>query len=249
MYLYKGQEYSDLFSLAEIMYLDIPYFANALKEKELIDFISSQNEEKSERISKLLLLSLNDDILVFKASYILSPFMSFRFRGLLFSSYEELGNRMFETSPDTEPVIMEAIRYSLISQHMLFSHFYLENPEFYNQTISFEKKGDVDLSYSYFLIAYYLSGKKSLVFHGKEYRNLFNFVYYLNNSDTDKEALGKHLSSSPLLRAYSFFSPDCKKISEYLHLNSELNKSELALDDFLQNHEKKRKNSLLENLK
>jgi hypothetical protein len=51
--------------------------------------------------------------------------------------------------------------------------------------------------------------------------------------NVDLNELGSYLSNSPLLIAYSKYSDDRIKVDEYLHICSELKKSEMKLEKFL----------------
>lgn len=230
MYQYQGKDVSDIFALSKVMYLDSDYFAKEVRTPAFLEFVRQADVNKAERLKKLLLLSVPDDILVFRASLILNPYLSFRFKGYLFNDYAALGRLMLSSAPETNPVLMEVVRYSLVSLHLLFSSSGTQQ-EKVQEIMAIEKEGANDLSYAYFLLAYDLSKTTTLIYQKKEYSDIFNFVYYLRSSKTDLAELGNYLADSPLLRAYSHFSKDGKLVEEYLHLNRELDLSEKGFLD------------------
>ena len=239
-YTHKDKTYQDIFSLAKDLYLDSDFYAKELRDGEVLDFIKEQDEAKYERLQMLSLLSLSDDVFVFKAGEVLNPFMSFRLKGMCFETYQEIGEKMLLTSPNVDSVLVQIIRYDLLSDHMKTTFFSSSHKEMFETVSSIEKEGGEDIPYAYFHMAYYLSKKKSIYFRGKEYPDLYNLTYFLCKKEKDLIALGSYLSHSPLLKAYSLYSKEKEGIIRYLHLCEEVEKAKNNLDEFL---EKRRENS------
>lgn len=240
IYTYKNEIYEDIFSLAKVMYLDDSFFLSEFKNNEdLLHFIEEKNVLKAEKIRKLLSLALPEDILIYKISYLLNPTMSFRFHGLLFEDYKDLGQHMLYSSPYPDPLFMKMMAYQVLSSQMFSSLYAYSHSKQFEKVVSLEKQFATAPEESYFLLAYFLSGKTTLIYKGTEYEDLFNFVYYLSQSQEDKSALGKEISHSPYLKAYAKANKKEHLLDEYLHLNSELEKSEKNLDTFLKAREKK----------
>ena len=126
-YRYKKNSYSDIFQLAKVMYKDTSFFAKELKEEKLLSFISSLDKHKASEIEKISKLILPDDVLVFKATYILNPFISFRFANKEFKDYKELGLAMLISSPQIDNSLSQIVSYSLLSEHMLSTNYNEEN--------------------------------------------------------------------------------------------------------------------------
>lgn len=240
----NGKLYEDIFQLAKEMYLDSDYFADELHREPLLSFIQSRDEKKYEKIQKLSLLSIPDDIFVFKASYILNPFMSLRFKGFCFEDYQQLGETMLSFSPTPSPVLTLLVRYGLLSEHMKMTYYEHDHPEDYAKMLSLEKLSETDLPYSYFMIGYFLSKRTTIYYKGLEYKDIFNLTYFLCKQEEDLEALGESLSKSPLLRAYSQYSKDNAAIENYLHLCRETDKSENLLRQYLK---KRKRNDVVPN--
>ncbi len=234
----NGKEYQDIFHLALDIYQSSDYFAKELRKDELLSFIRKEDEKKYEKIVKLSLLSLPDDVFVFKASYILNPFMSLRIKGFCFENYKQLGETLLAFSPNPNPVLTELLRYSLISKHMESIYYQGTNKEEYEKILYFEKLSESDLPYAYFSLGYYLSKKKTIIYEGKEYQDIFDLTYFLCKKEKDLSALGAYLSKSPLLRAYSEYGKHSKRMEEYLHICEEVDKSERKLDEFLSKKKK-----------
>ena len=236
----NGKDYQDIFHLASDMYLSSDYFAKELRRDTLLSFIKKVDEEKYEKIVKLSLLSLPDDVFVFKASYILNPFMSLRIKGFCFKDFKELGETILAFSPNPNPVLSQLLRYSLLSKHMENTYFQETNKETYEKVLQLEKISETQLPYAYFSLGYYLSRKTTIIYEGKEYQDIFDLTYFLCKQEKDLDSIGAYLSKSPLLKAYSEYGKNSKKMEEYLHICEEVDKSERKLDEFL-NKKKRRK--------
>ena len=240
---FNDKNYSDIFQLAKDMYLDSDYYSKALHQEQLLDFIKRQDPKKHEKILKLSLLSFPDDVFVFKASYILNPFMSLRIKGFCFANYEELGKTMLSYSPTPNPVLTLLVRYALLSEHMRITYYKHDHQEDYEKMLALEKLSEKDLPYSYYMIGYFLSKSTSIYYRGIEYKDIFNLTYFLCKQEKDLESLGEYLSKSPLLRAYGHYAKETTPIQTYLHLCHEADRSEDLLKEFLN----KRKNELKNN--
>jgi hypothetical protein len=230
-YLYKGREYSDLYALGKDMYLFSDDMAKELRQDSLLQFVDSKDQEKSNQLKKLSLLSLPDDIFVFKASYIFNPYMSLRIKGFCFNDYVSLGKTMLSFSPEADSTLLELVHYQLVSQQMLSSGFAKENPSIYQKVKEIEQIADNRISY--FSMGYFLSKKKTIIFNGYEYQSIYDLTYFLCKKEKDLSTLGDYLSLSPLLEVYSEYAPNSQDVKKYLHLCSELDKNEKALKDFL----------------
>lgn len=232
-YKYKNNNFDNIFELAKAMYKDTSFFAKALKEEKLMKFISSNDENKAKEINKINKMILPDSVLVFKATYILNPYISFRFDNHIFETYKDLGNAMLIKSPQMDNTLLDVVSYSLIQEHMVSTNFSKDNKDVYEKLLQYQEISLDDLPYGYFTIAYFLSGKDNIIFNGVEYPDLYSFVYYLNRLDYDKSSLGELLSHSAVLKAYAKFGKEKNKVEEFIHLNSELEKSENSLKSFL----------------
>jgi L-rhamnose mutarotase len=235
-YTYKSKTYDSLFTLAKDMYLFSDEMAKELRSENLVSFLKEKDNEKYEKIKKLYLLSIPDDVFVFKASYILNPYMSLRIKGFCFDSYEALGKTMLAYGPGLDPVLLELVRYQLISEQMLSSDYAKDHIDIYNQVLELENLSDSSLAY--FSLGYFLSKKTTIVFNGVEYKDIYNLTYFLCKKEKDLGTLGSYLAFSPLLEAYSKYSTEEEGINNYLHLCQELDKSEKTFAEFL---DKKRK--------
>lgn len=229
----NGKDYQDIFRLALDIYQASDYFARELRKDTLLSFIREKDAEKYEKLVHLSLLSLPDDVFAFKASFLLNPFMSFRIKGFCFKNYKELGETMLSFSPNPNPVLTELLRYFLLSQHMKETYYSESHPKEYQMVLALEKTAEKDVYYAYYCLGYYLSGKKTILYDGKEYQDLFDLTYFLCKKEKDLDTLGSYLAKSPLLRAYAKYGKRGQQTEEYLHIVDALEKSERKLDAFL----------------
>lgn len=241
-YTFKNKDYDDIYSLSKDIYLNQIDFTKCLREDQsLLNFIKEFDANKLMRIQKLLKLSLPDEIISFRASMILNPYMEFRYKNNLFLTYKDIGSYFLISAPEANPLGLEIIHYNLISLHALFSQFTYCNLEEFKTIKEYENQAENSMVYAYFLLAYYLSKDTILHFYKKDYRDVFSLLYDLQK-ENDSNNISILLSNRDFLRAFSKFSKDKKVIEEFLHYNSEFNKSETKLNDFL----KKREQSLID---
>ncbi len=240
-YKVLDKEYKNLFELAKDVYKNSDYFAYYLKSPEFLDILSVKDSEKAEKISKLSKQMLPDDIFVFKASYILNPFMSFRIKGWCFKTYKELGDAILAYGPDYNVTLMEIIRFQLLSKHMASSLYSKDNPELFKKVLEIEKEGESDSQFAYFSLGYLLSGEKGIIYQQVRYKDIKNLVFYLIRKENDLDALGNSLSHSALLKAYSHYHPE-ENLDHYFHLINALEKNEDDLYTFLSMREYKEQN-------
>lgn len=232
-YTYQNKVYQDIFTLGKEMYLNSDEFAKELRKESLLSFIENEDKKKYEAIMRLSLQSNPDDVFVFKASYILNPFMSLRIKGRMFTTYQDLGKKMLYSAPNPDPLLLELVRYGLITEQMKNISFDQSHRRIYEKVLELEHLRDEDLIYSYFAIAYELSGMTCIIYNGVRYQDIFNLCYFLCKNTPDLDSLGANLSVSPLLRAYKDYNQDGTDIDTYLHLCQESDKNEQTLEDFL----------------
>lgn len=232
-YLYHGIDYDSLFELAKVMDQDSEYFSRELRNENLLSFIRERDERKAEKIKRLSPLSYPDDVFVFLASYVLNPFMDFRLGGYRFSSYKLLGEKMLLSSPNMNTVLLQIVSYQLLSKHMHSTQYDIDHKAVFDKVLSIERQADKDREKAYFSLAYFLSGKKTLLYKGVEYKDIYNFTHYLMQKERDIEALGTYLSTSPLIEAYRDYAKEGEEIDIYLHLVERYDKDHAKLMDFL----------------
>lgn len=237
-YTIHGKTYENLFLLGSDIYLfQEEFMANLRSDDRLFEEIQKEDPSKALRLKKLLKISQPDEILAFKAALILNPYINFSHRKKTFQTYQELGDYLLKNAPEEDPFGLEILHYNLVSLHLLFSHRKSEDPEFFQDILEIEHLSEKDINYAYFILSFYLSGKKRLRYYQKEYKDIYSLLYYLKRERKDEASLAIELSHSPYLRAYSRFSDERKEIETFLHLNEELDKSAKKLDVFLKKRE------------
>lgn len=229
----NNKEYSDLLSLASDLYKDPVSYYRELFKDEIIASIKEIDKDKGNQIEKLSLSSLPIDIIIFKATYILDHNFFFAIHEMRFDDYKQLGLKMLESSPIADPILLQILSYSLLSKHMITTSYCKSDTKLFDDVLKIEQIASQDIKLAYFLLAYRLSETTDFYFDKTRYKDLYNFCYYMCKEDKDVSIMGKYLSESPLLKAYSYFSKDKSKIDEFLHLTSMLKKSEKELDDYL----------------
>ena len=233
VYKYNNKRYNSEYELSRCLYLDTTFFAKEIKNENFLSFIKSKSESKYNKIIRLSKLPYPDDVLVFKLSYILNPNMPFCFAKIKFKSFKELGNMMINSSPNFNPTLMQIVTYGLISSYMKLSDFKNYNKDVYSKIVEYEAETATDSAYAYFLIAYYLSEKQTIIFNNVEYPDLYSFIYYLNNQERNKNELGELLAHSAVIRAYAKLGKEKDKVEKFIHINSELEKSESLLNNVM----------------
>ena len=233
-YRYQGRKVASLEELALLLHQDVPFFVKELKEGRLLPFLMEQDREKADKINRSLPLSYPNDVFLFFCTYILNPHLDFIFHDRIYASYQELGERMLSVSPNIDSVLLPIVTNSLLSRHMHFTGADLRNPELYRRIVEIERGAATSHEKAYFLLAYELSGKKTILYKGVEYKDVFNLTYYLSRREKDLATLGSYLASSPLLQAYKEYSPEKQALETYLHLVASQEREERRLRSFLE---------------
>lgn len=232
-YIFQRKQYDDIFAIAKDLYVTTDW-GKEVHTSDFIRFVESQDITKAEKIKKVTLLSLPEDVMLFKVGEILNPYMSFRFHGHAFVDYKELGNTLLSFSPNPDPGLQTILRYQLVSEHMRTTLYSQAHPDEYEKVKEIEVLAREDVSYAYFSLGYYLSKSTAIIYDHVLYKDLYNLTYFLAKKESDLATLGSYLSFSSLLMAYSKYSPEGKNIEDYLHLCEEIDASEKALDNFLE---------------
>lgn len=240
-YPYDGKEYDSLFELAKVMYRDGEFFSRELRKETLLAFIEEKDPRKADKIKRLSPLSYPDDVFVFLAAFVLNPHMSFRIGGYLFKTYQEIGEKMLSYSPNINNVLLQIVSYQLISKHMHCTQFDLDNRHFFEVVVKIERQADKDREKAYFSLGYLLSGKKTIIYKGVEYKDVYNLTYYLAKKEKDLRSLGAYLSSSPLIEAYRDFSNEGEEIEAYLHVIKSYERDRQNLNAFLERKRQREK--------
>ncbi len=241
-YLYRKKEYDSLFELAKVMFLDSEYFSKELRKGTLLDFIAEKDPDKAEKVKKLSPLSYPDDVFVFLASYVLNPYMSFRIGKHVFSTYKEMGESMLSYAPNMNNVLLHIVSYQLLSHHMISTLYAKEHPKMLKEVMRIEKEAERNREKAYFSLAYFLSGKKTIIYKGVEYKDIYNLTHYLMQQEPNLDALGTYLSTSPLIEAYKDYSSAKQELDVYFHVVESYDRDRRNLDDFLKRKKERERN-------
>lgn len=240
-YSFFEKNYPDIFSLSKDLYRD-DRFIKAIHSDEFMDFIRNEDHDKAERIEKIRLQSIPDDVMLFRVGLILNPFLPFSFHHKKFENFSELGKFMLSFSPSPDATFLSLLRYELVSEYMSVTRYRDTHAEEYEEVRQIEHISRSDMTYAYYCMGYFLSKSKTIVYDHVEYQDIYNLTYFLVKKEKDLNALGSYLSFSPLLKAYGKYAKEGQIIDSYLHLCEELDKSQEHLDAFIE----KRKRKLLE---
>ncbi len=232
-YKFNGKVYTSQAVLAKEMYLYPYYFASEIRDGDLLTLIEEDDESKGKRISNLLPLAYPDEVFIFLVTIIMNPHINFRFSGYNFECYEDIGRRMLQTGPSVNQTLMQLVTYQLVSKHMHATGYDTEHPDVYEKVLDIEKEGRDNRERTYFKLAYFLSGKKTIIYNKVEYKDIFTLCHQLVKNEKDLDSLGLYISTSPLLEAYKEYSPEGEMIDRYLHLIKAVNTDEKNLSDFL----------------
>lgn len=237
-FTYLEKEYKDLFTFASDMQKNIEY-AKAIKSNEFQAFVKEKDPAKGERISSLCLQSINDDVLIFRAGLILNPFMPFSFHEKNYENLKDLGNAFLSFSPTPSSNLINVLNNGLISEYMKATRYDIKEKETYEEVINIEKQAKDDLLYSYYCMGYFLSKSQNIIYENVQYKNIYNFTYFIIKKEKNLDTLGSYLSYSPLLRAYCKYTNENEEISTYLHLCQKLDSSKRELQEYLEKRKEK----------
>lgn len=237
-YLYQGRKIQSLEELAFLFHQDGAFFYRELKDGRLAPFLEEQDKAKADKIQRILPLSYPSDVFLFFCTYILNPHLEFIFRDKVYPTYEKLGERMLLPSPNIDNLLLPIVTNSLLSRHMHFTGEDRIHPKRYKRIVEIERIGASDHERAYFLLAYELSKKKTILYKGVEYKDVFNLTYDLAKKEKDLSGLGSYLAGSPLLMAYKEYSREGKAIETFLHLVQSQERVERELRTFVERRRK-----------
>jgi hypothetical protein len=227
------KNYENIFDLAKGLAENHPW-SGIIKSSSFLDFVKKEDEAKAERLRKLILQSIPEDVLVFRVRGILNPYLPFAFHGKTYEHLQNLGEEMLSYSPSPDFTLLSILRYGLLSEYMKTTLYADNHKDEYLEILKIEIESRSDLVYGYYLMGYHLSKSQAIIYDNVRYENIYNFTYYLAKKEKDLRAFGAYLSFSPLLRAYATYSKEGDKVMRYLHLTQQLDKSKSELEDFLE---------------
>ncbi len=237
-YIFQGKEYESIFTISKEIGI-VPEWEKEIHNVDFLLFVKQEDEKKYERIRKLLLQSIDEDVLLFRVRETLNPFLPFCFHGKTFETMKELGETLLSFSPTPSSIYLSILRNDLISEYMTITLYSKDHKKEYEEIREIEKESRKDLFYAYYSMGYYLSKSQNIIYDHVRYENIYNFTYFLAKKEKDLSAFGSYLSFSPLLMAYSKYAKDGKKVEEYLHLCSQLDNSQMQVENFMLKRKKK----------
>lgn len=193
--LTSSLRYSNLFSLAKDIYLYPGRFYKAFKDKELMKFIQDQDQKKHDDIVELKKKHYIPDVFLFKASYILNPYMELRYHGFLFKNYADIGKTIKKHAPKIDVYIKDLIRFDLLQEYMEAQGDNKKKPETYKKVLEVRERYKYKHNLGYFLLGYALDNDRYFYYHGKKfddpkvflsnYSTMHNLFEFARNFEVD----------------------------------------------------------------
>lgn len=171
---------TDLVSLAQNIYLypDESYtlllsqeFQNALKEEEPFlypQFLSCLNIPE-------------DDVFLFKVSYLFCPYMTFRYQGYKFDDLKELGEKILLFGPNIDVYLEDILKYKLLSFYFKIQKKDVENNLLFSKIIELENLYIENPAFAYFTLGFKLSEIPVIIYKGRPFVTPQSFFEYVTN--------------------------------------------------------------------
>lgn len=169
IYLSNKIYYDDLLSLGKDIYKYPGWFNELFEDKSFLSTIQSEDKDKYDKIVALKKLGYISDVFLFKASYILNPYMKLRYHGFIFENYQELGTTMLQYGPIIDVYLKDLLVYHLLSEYMEIQGEDKIMKDIYDVVKNAEKKALENSNYAYWYLAFSLANTKSLVYEKKVY--------------------------------------------------------------------------------
>lgn len=179
-------EIHNLEELGKIIYL-YPDMAYSLLLRE--DFQNRLKEEEPYLYPTFLALlkEKKDEVFLFKVSYLFCPYMTFRYQGREFASYQELGTQILRMGPQIDIYLRDILEEKLLSFVMKLQKDDERHPKLYELVLQKEKEFLDQPNYAYFSLGFHLSESKVLVYHGKPYVDPEFFFVDILKPETKEE--------------------------------------------------------------
>lgn len=241
----NNYNFTSLNNLASDMYLNPTYYLSLLSDNEILSIVKSESEIKYKQICELFYTPEDDDIIAFKASYILNPLMEFKYRGYKFNALKQLGYKIFEKTPNVNTVLINVINKNLISYYLENSTFTSEESFNIDEIKKIEQSGKDNLLYAYYSMAYYLTKSEYFYFDNMQYKDIHNFAYFYLKSNKNISALGEYLPNSEYLRAYFDYTSRGLELRDFFHFSESQQKQKRQLNDFILKKKKDREEKIV----
>ncbi len=167
--------FKDLRSLGDVCCLYPELCISLFKDSGFRIWLRSQDEESASSALALFGDEEDEQVGLFKASYVLSPGHGLVFNKRSYPNVTSVGTAILGHAPGLDESAYELINSQSLTWYLNFRSFPKEHPETFAQIkeLALESKGG-NLE-SYFALAYRLSGKKSFFFNGREFPTIKDF--------------------------------------------------------------------------
>lgn len=155
-YLTPLKSYDSVFALAKDIGRYPGRFYEAFEEGNLLDYVREEDPAKYRRLVELKRQDYIPDVFLFKASYILNPYMELRYHGFVFKSYEEIGQVIKRFCPKIDVYLQDLLRFGLLAEYMKTQGDDVRKPELWARLEEVSKLYKTDHSLAYFSFAYAL---------------------------------------------------------------------------------------------
>lgn len=123
----------------------------------------------------------DDDIFVFKVSYLFCPYMTLRYHKYRFDKLEDLGNKMINFGPTIDVYLEDLLKNHLISYVFELQGLNTISKESYRYIKEAERLYLTNRTRAYFKLAFNLSKLNVLVYNGRAYVNPKSFLEAMTN--------------------------------------------------------------------
>lgn len=197
-YQIKDRQYEDIFKLAEDIQLYPRDFYRAFyKNQELLNFIKAQDFKKYQQILPLIDdHTLLQDVLLYKITYILNPYLPLIYHGYRFKDYRSIALRIIYFAPKVDVYLLDLLKEGLLLDHMRLNQLHDRDKELYRKIEEYTKLAKNEPNLAYFRLGFYLYGTKDFYYDGIKYRDL-------------KELLSSLLSATTLIYFAKDFEESC----------------------------------------
>lgn len=159
---------TNLVDLGKNMYLNPDLSYSLIIRSDFQERLKEENPHLYKKFEKLLEIE-DDEVFLFKVSYLFCPYMSLRYRGYKFDNLEELGEKMISFGPAIDIYLEDLIKFKLLSYMYELQDLKTISKENYLAIKKAEETYLENPHKAYFTLAFELSKSKVIVYNGRAY--------------------------------------------------------------------------------
>lgn len=168
---------TNLVELGQQMYLFPDMAYSFLLREDFQNDLAEQEPFLYAKFIKMLEIP-EDDIFLFKVSFLFCPYMTFRYRGYKFDDLKQLGEKIILFGPEKDVYFEDILKHKLLSYFLKLQGL---KPKLCAEIENIEKLYEDKPNFAYFTLGFKLSGITAIIYKGRPFITPITFFDYVTN--------------------------------------------------------------------